>query len=102
VQSRGRGKGTQIVYTAGKNTGSSLIRSWGTNRTAMIMPSRYGHLVEFGTHGTRHWKGGKSTGVMPAHPFMIPAAEAERSRYLERCKGKAKEAERDLSVSRLV
>jgi HK97 gp10 family phage protein len=32
----------------------------------------HAHLVEFGT-GERHHKSGKSTGVMPAHPFVRPA-----------------------------
>lgn len=32
----------------------------------------HAHLVEFGT-GARHHKSGKSTGVMPAQPFVRPA-----------------------------
>ena len=37
------------------------------------------HLVEFGT-GPRTTKGGKSTGSMPAQPFITPTVEEERPR----------------------
>jgi HK97 gp10 family phage protein len=54
------------------------------------IPSRIGHLVEFG-----------HAGPSPAgpHPFMIPAAEAEREPFLDRCHRAGKEIERDLSQS---
>jgi hypothetical protein len=38
-------------------------------------------LAEFGTT-QRHWKTGKSTGAMPAHPFMRPAWEADKFQIL--------------------
>lgn len=38
-------------------------------------------LAEFGTQ-QRHWKNGKSTGAMPAHPFMRPAWEANKFQIL--------------------
>lgn len=44
-------------------------------------PSRHAHLVEFGT-GPRRTKSGKSTGVMPAQPFMRPAWDAGKHRAL--------------------
>lgn len=39
-------------------------------------------LAEFGT-AKRHWKSGKSTGAMPAHPFMRPAWEGHKFKILE-------------------
>lgn len=39
-------------------------------------------LAEFGTQ-QRHWKNGKSTGAMPAKPFMRPAWEANKFKILE-------------------
>lgn len=39
-------------------------------------------LAEFGSQ-ERHWKNGKSTGSMPAHPFMRPAWEAGKFQILE-------------------
>lgn len=39
-------------------------------------------LAEFGTQ-ERHWKSGKSTGAMPAKPFMRPAWEAGKYKILE-------------------
>lgn len=39
-------------------------------------------LAEFGTQ-ERHWKNGKSTGTMPAKPFMRPAWEAGKFKILE-------------------
>lgn len=38
-------------------------------------------LQEFGT-GVRHHKNGKSTGAVPAHPFMRPAWEAGKEKVL--------------------
>lgn len=40
------------------------------------------HLIEFGT-GPRHHKSGKSTGQMPARPFMRPAWESGKHKVLD-------------------
>jgi hypothetical protein len=37
---------------------------------------------------------------MKAEPFMIPAADAEKAPYLQRCNQAGKLAERDLSAGR--
>jgi HK97 gp10 family phage protein len=52
------------------------------------IPSKRAHFVEF---GTVH---------MPAEPFMIPAADAQKGPYLNRCTHAGALAERDLSISR--
>lgn len=44
-------------------------------------PARHAHLVEFGS-GPRRTKSGKSTGVMPAQPFMRPAWDSGKRRAL--------------------
>lgn len=44
-------------------------------------PRGPGVLAEFGT-GHRTWKNGKSTGSMPAQPFMRPAWEAGKDKAL--------------------
>lgn len=70
-----------------RNAGSTVYLAGKTGTAAggkTISPAKYGHLVEFGSRA-RSWKSGKSTGTMPAHPFMIPAAESERANYLTRC-----------------
>lgn len=60
---------------------------WGIQRrgggSKVVTPSRYAHLVEF---GSRH---------MAAEPFMLPAARAEQQPHLERIReaGKASEAD---------
>lgn len=51
----------------------------------VVRPSRYAHLVEF---GTKH---------MPAEPFMIPAAKSQEKPYLDRCLRAGKETEKDLA-----
>lgn len=45
-------------------------------------PARHAHLVEFGSAARRH-KSGKSSGVMPAQPFLRPAWEAGKRRALD-------------------
>lgn len=52
----------------------------------LIRPSRYAHLVEF---GSRH---------MRAEPFMIPAAKSQEQPYLDRCRRAGKEVERDVAA----
>lgn len=51
-------------------------------------PTHYAHLVEFG-HGGPHAAG--------PHPFMIPAVEAERTSFLQRCQAAGPAMERDLA-----
>lgn len=41
----------------------------------------HAHLVEFGT-GPRRQKNGMSTGSAPAQPFLFPAWESERPKYI--------------------
>jgi HK97 gp10 family phage protein len=67
-----------------------------------IGPSKdapHGHLVEFGTEPRRH-KSGKSTGQMPAHPFMRTAFDAKKDEAQERM-GKAIWAEIEKAVKKL-
>ncbi|CAN5480509.1 HK97 gp10 family phage protein [soil metagenome] len=45
-------------------------------------PARHAHLVEFGTGPRVSKKTGKSSGEMPAHPFMRPAWEAGKDKLL--------------------
>jgi HK97 gp10 family phage protein len=71
----GRGK-------AGIASGSAMLGD------RLDTPSKRAHFIEF---GTRH---------MPAEPFMIPAADAQKGPYLDRCTHAAALAERDLSISR--
>ncbi len=47
--------------------------------------ARHGHLVEFGTVERFH-NNGKSTGVMPAAPFLLPAWRLNRLRAERRIK----------------
>ncbi|OFW37651.1 MAG: hypothetical protein A3J29_06150 [Acidobacteria bacterium RIFCSPLOWO2_12_FULL_67_14b] len=49
-------------------------------------PSRRAHFVEFGPS------------TMPAEPFVIPAAEAIRADYLDRCVRAGKGIERDMAT----
>jgi hypothetical protein len=51
-------------------TGGSASKAAGAK---LIRPSRYAHLIEFGSSRQK------------AEPFMIPAAAAEREPYLQRC-----------------
>lgn len=46
-------------------------------------PARHAHLVEFGTR-ERFTKDGKSSGVMPAFPFLRPAWESGKRAALDR------------------
>ncbi|MEO9521715.1 MAG: HK97-gp10 family putative phage morphogenesis protein [Parasphingorhabdus sp.] len=50
--------------------------------------SSLAHLVEFGT-GARVTKSGKSTGTMPAQPFMRPAVEQMTPQFVEQTWSKA-------------
>lgn len=55
------------------------------NRQVKRVPSRYAHLVEF---GTIH---------MPAEPFMIPAADAQKGPFLDRCRSAIRQGAQDLA-----
>ncbi len=58
-----------------------------TSQGARLMkPSRYAHLVEF---GTRH---------QSAEPFMIPAAKSQERPYLDRVMRAGKEVEKDMAA----
>lgn len=70
-------KGTLV---AGKN--GSALTSQGAK---LVRPSRYAHLIEF---GTKHFK---------AEPFMIPAAQTQEQPYLDRMKEAGRHVERDIS-----
>ena len=76
----GRRRRVKGIITAG--AGGSASTSAGATK---IQPTRYAHLVEF---GTKH---------MPAEPFMMPAAESEKGRFLERCKAAGPDIERDVA-----
>ena len=56
-----------------------------TPQGAVVDPSRYAHLVEFG--GVR----------LQAYPFMIPAAEQEKGPFLDRYKRAGKTIERNVA-----
>jgi HK97 gp10 family phage protein len=71
------------LVTAG--AGGSALKSAGARYDN---PAKRAHFVEF---GTVHMK---------AEPFMIPAADAEKAPYLQRCNQAGKLAERDLSAGR--
>lgn len=45
-------------------------------------PARHAHLVEFGT-GPRMQRSGKSTGAMPARPFLRPAWDSARGKMVD-------------------
>jgi HK97 gp10 family phage protein len=47
-----------------------------------VRPSPVAHLIEFGT-GPRYHRSGKSTGVMPAQPFLRPAWDNGKFKALE-------------------
>jgi hypothetical protein len=55
-----------------------------TNATVYVGAKPIGPsiLLEFGTTA-RHWKSGKSTGSVPARPFMRPAFESEKMGALD-------------------
>lgn len=73
------------VAIAGK--GGSALTSQGAR---VLEASRYAHMVEFGTAETN------------AQPFMMPAAEAERSAYAQRLREAGKRAERNLASGRFL
>lgn len=52
----------------------------------LIKPSRYAHLIEY---GTRHFD---------AEPFMVPARDNQKQPHLDRCKHAGKTIERDMAT----
>jgi len=74
----GRAIKVKGIIVAGN--GGSALTSRGAKK---IVPSRYAHFVEFGTV------------KMPAEPFMIPSAEAEKQPYLSRCRAAGRSIEED-------
>lgn len=77
--------GVKVKGIITPGAGGSAAKSAGAKS---VMPSRYAHLVEF---GSRH---------MGAEPFMLPSAESQRQPYLERCRAAGRDVEKDLSVGR--
>jgi hypothetical protein len=55
-------------------------------RLISVRPVRYAHLVEHGRRG------------VPAEPFMLPAAEAQKQPYLERCRAAGRGIEKDVAT----
>lgn len=64
------------IVVAGRNGSASIAHG-----AKLIRPSRYAHLVEFGSRKMR------------AEPFMIPAAESQKQPYIERCRAAGKKIE---------
>jgi len=79
----GSGKKFRVkgILVAGK--GGSASTSQGAK---LIRPSRYAHLVEFGTRRQQ------------AEPFMMPAAKSQEQPYLQRIIRAGKDVEKDLAA----
>jgi hypothetical protein len=84
-----------LDYSYSKTTGVALV---GIAKGAAAIPipgskgkhanpAQYGHSLEFG-HGGPY--------AASPHPFAIPAAEAEKDPFLDRCRTAGKEIERDM------
>lgn len=71
-----RVKGVIVPGKDGGQIGARLVR-----------PSRYAHFIEF---GAKHKH-------MPAEPFMVPSAEAEKKPYLDRCRVAGKKLEQKMA-----
>jgi hypothetical protein len=61
-------------------------RNGGAAGAKLIRPSRYAHLVEFGSRSQK------------AEPFMVPAAKSQEQPYLDRCLRAGKDVERDVAA----
>jgi HK97 gp10 family phage protein len=93
TKTNGRGRAgisagsTTVSNIAAKRTFKvkGVVMSRG-GRTFVDRPSRRAHFVEFGTRN------------MPAEPFMIPAAHAEKQPYLDRCRAAGKGIEKDTAA----
>lgn len=68
------------IVVAGR--GGSALRSAGAR---VIRPSRYAHLVEFGSR------------KMEAEAFMLPSANAEKRPFVDRCVRAGKDIEQDMA-----
>lgn len=77
---------------AGKRRFEIIGRPTAGHGTRVVYPSKYAHLVEFGH------RRGRGTSAAPAYPFMIPSAEAERSKFLTRCQEAGRGIERDMAA----
>lgn len=73
--------GTGVAGELKRRTIKGVIIGSG-RRARLVRPSRYAHLVEFGSR------------YMDAEPFMIPATETQKQPYLERCRAAGKQIER--------
>jgi hypothetical protein len=79
--------------TRGEKLATFLVMGTGTAKGAQVIrPSKYAHLVEFG-----HARGGGHSAAPPS-PFMIPAAEAERTAFPTRCKTEMERLEARLAA----
>jgi len=93
TKTNGRGRvgigsgSTTVSNIAAKRTFKvkGVVMSRG-GRTFVDRPSRRAHFIEFGTKN------------MPAEPFMIPAAQAEKQPYLDRCRVSGKGIETDTAA----
>lgn len=105
---RGKVTGAIAFMTSGGKMGANQsarihIRrnaAGSVDRSDLIMPSKYGHLVEFGTNARRRKRGGGATGAIPKTAngrFMLPAAEAERRNYAQRVQNKGPRIEHSVA-----
>jgi HK97 gp10 family phage protein len=97
-KNNGRGRAGVSNGTTTINLGGVKVRLKGTLRVGrggsaltsqgakLMRPSRYAHLVEFGSRKMR------------AEPFMIPAAQSQENPYLDRCRRAGTEVEKDLAA----
>lgn len=79
-----------IAMTMSRRTGVAKVGIQSSRHTTpdgkAVDPAAYGRFQEFGTE--HH----------AAHPFMLPAAEAERAAYLYRCKTAGGTIEREMTT----
>ena len=73
----------RIKGTLRMGSGGSASTSQGAK---LIRPSRYAHLIEFGSRKQR------------AEPFMMPAAKSQEGPYLDRCKRAGTDVEKDIAA----
>ena len=71
-----RKKKLKGIIIAGRNGSASKAAG-----ARLVRPSRYAHLVEFGSR------------KMPAEPFMIPAAENQKQPFVDRCRAAGRQIE---------
>jgi hypothetical protein len=83
---RVRTSGSDGRKAAGKHLADAVetvVDDGGTSyaRAYVRSKAKHAHLYEFGS-ARRQWKSGKSTGMMPAQPTLVPAAERERAEMI--------------------